>query len=302
MIRPPRLAPGARVALIAPAGPVTEERVAAAFERCAAFGLEPRLARSARLRTGYLAGPDTSRAADLRWAIEGADTDAIWALRGGYGTMRLVSSLDLAPLARRPKAFIGFSDNTTLHLAFARSGLVSFHAPHAGAAMPSMTESCFRRVLFDPLPAGVLPNGEADSPRALIGGVAEAPLIGGNLALLAACCGTRYALSARDRILVLEDVGEAAYRIDRMLTQLLLAGALDGVRGIALGHFSTPADEPLAAPLDELFIERLAPLGVPVLAGLPFGHVDEHWSLAFGVVARLDADAGTLALLEGAVA
>jgi muramoyltetrapeptide carboxypeptidase len=298
--KPPRLRAGSRVALIAPAGPVPEERITASLERCEALALEPRLGRGAHLRSGYLAGSDTARAADLRWAMEDDEIDVIWALRGGYGTMRLLPGLDLSQLQRRPKAFIGFSDNTTLHLLYAGEGLVSFHAPHAGAAMPPMTMECLRKVLFEPSPAGVLPPGAAE-PRTLIDGVAEAPLIGGNLAMLAACCGTPCALHARDRILVLEDVGEAPYRIDRMITQLLLAGCLDGVRGIALGQFTGDESGELETILDDLFVERFGPLGVPVLAGLPFGHVDENWSLPFGVQAKLDADAGTLAILEAAV-
>jgi muramoyltetrapeptide carboxypeptidase len=301
VLKPPRLRAGARIALIAPAGPVAESRLTAALQQCEQLGLEPRLGRSAHMRIGYLAGSDAARLADLQAAIASDEIDAIWALRGGYGTMRLLPSLDLGVLAERPKAFIGFSDNTALHLAYARNGLVSFHAPHAGAAMPAMTAACFQRVLFEAAPAGLLPEGTETQPRTLVSGVAEAPLIGGNLAMLAACCGTPCALRAEGRILVLEEVGEAAYRVDRMITQLLLAGALDGVQGIAIGQFTGWEPEPIEPSLDELFLERFEPLGVPVLAGLPFGHVDENWSLPFGVHARLDANNGTLTILENAV-
>jgi muramoyltetrapeptide carboxypeptidase len=301
MIRPPRLRAGSRVALVAPAGPVPEARLAGALRNCELLDLVPQFGRAAHLRIGYLAGSDAARAADLRWAIESAEIDAIWALRGGYGTMRLLPAIDLRPLRARPKAFIGFSDNTTLHLSYARAGIVSFHAPHAGSAMPPLTVECFRRVLFEAAAAGELPQSSELAPRTIVGGVAEAPLIGGNLALLAATCGTPCALQARGRILVIEEVGEAAYRIDRMITQLLLAGALEGVRGVAIGQVTGWEPDEFEPALDDLFLERLEPLGVPVLAGLPFGHVDENWSLPFGVTARLDADAGTLTLLEAAV-
>lgn len=301
MLKPPRLRSGARVALVSPAGPSTPEKIEAALARCRGFDLEPVLAPSARERLAYLAGPDEARLTDLQAALEDPSVDAVWAIRGGYGTMRLLRHLDLEPLVRRPKAFLGFSDNTALHLALARAGLVSFHGPHAGGAFPPLAEACFRAVLFEPAPAGPLPTGTEEVPRTLVGGVAEGELIGGNLALLAALCGTPWALRARGRILVLEDIGEAVYRVDRMLVQLALSGALEGVAGIAFGRFSeTPQADP-ARGLEAVLAEWAQSLGVPAVMGLPFGHVDENWTLPFGVRARLDADAATLRLLEPAV-
>ena len=302
-IRPPRLFPGARVALVAPAGPLAEERVARSLELCARLELEPRLGAAARARHGYLAGTDEARAADLVAALRDEDVDAVWALRGGYGTMRILDRCGLESAGLRPRVFLGFSDNTAVHAALGRQGLVSFHSPHPGGAFPPTTEEVFRRVLFPADAAGALPLPPgAAPPRTLVPGVAEGPLVGGNLALLAALCGTPFAPRTAGAILVIEDVGEPAYRVDRGLTQLRLAGLLEGVAGLALGRFTeSPADEPPEL-LEELLGQTARDLGVPAVVGLPVGHVDENWTLPLGVRARLAADgAGSLTLLEPAV-
>jgi muramoyltetrapeptide carboxypeptidase len=301
-LRPPRLAAGARVALISPAGPVSEERVEKAIQQCNSLGVEPVVGEAARERHGYLAGPDQARARDVARAVADPEIDAIWALRGGYGTMRLLQSLDLSPLRKQPKAFIGFSDNTALHLALARSGVVSFHGPHAGGAFPPFSEACFRAILFENEAAGELPLPPSDeAPVTLAGGVAEGELIGGNLSLLAALCGTAIAMEARDRIVVLEEVGEATYRIDRSITQLLLCGALDGAAGLALGRFTERPAATHDRQLEDVFGEVAIRLGVPAVLGFPVGHVDHNWCLPLCTQARLDADRRTLAILEPAV-
>jgi muramoyltetrapeptide carboxypeptidase len=301
-IRPPRLQAGDRVALLAPAGPVTAERLDTAIVRCRRLGLQPAPGAAVRRRSGYLAGPDASRAADFQAAVRDDDVAAIWAVRGGYGTMRLLASLDLEPLRRRPKPFIGFSDNTALHLALQRLGLVSFHGPHAGFPdFPEWTEACFRSVLMADRPAGVLPAAPSGSGAVVLrGGRARGRLLGGNLSLLAALCGTAYQPRCRGRILFIEDVAEPVYRIDRMLTQLQLAGVLDGAAGFALGLF-TRLPEGQAESLERLLRSRLSPLGVPAVLGLPFGHAGLNWTLPLGVDALLDGDAATLELLEPAV-
>jgi muramoyltetrapeptide carboxypeptidase len=301
VISPPRLGAGSRIALVAPAGPVAADRIDVALERCAYFGFEARLGRHARARRGYLAGSDAERFADLEWALTSPDIDAVWLLRGGYGTMRLLPALGRIGLGARPRAIIGFSDNTTLHMLAARAGLRSFHAPHAGSELPQITEHCFRRVLIEPEPTLELPLPTPAGTRTLVAGVAEGRLTGGNLAMLAALCGTGCSLAARGAIVMLEDVGEPAYRLDRMLTQLLLAGAFDGVAAFGLGQFTEGGGDTNDAELDALFLDRLGRLGVPVLAGLPFGHVDENWTLPFGTKARLDGETGTVTLLEPAV-
>ena len=309
MIRPPALRSGDRVALVCPAGPVDEARIETALARCRHLGLEPVPGRSIRARAGYLAGTDAERAGDLAEAMA-ADVSAIWAIRGGYGTLRTLQHVDLAPLVARPRPFIGFSDNTAIELALHRLGLVSFHGPHAGHPhFPEATEAAFRAVLQRPEPAGLLPAGvEVDSPPVtLVSGRAEGPLIGGNLALLAATCGTPYQPDTTGALLFIEDVSEPLYRIDRMLMQLRLAGLLDNVAGLVFGEFTAMADPILRSEaaadgcLEDVLHDLLAPLGVPTALGLPFGHGRENWTLPLGVRARFDADAGTLELVEPAV-
>lgn len=297
------------MALIAPAGPVNDVVIERAFRRCQELGFEPSLGEQARSRDGYLAGTDHQRATDLTRAIRG-DAAGIWALRGGYGTLRTLDAVDVTPLLDRPKAFIGFSDNTAVHLALFGQGLVSFHGPHAGFEhFPAATATAFRSVVMTPEPPGPLPLPKSARPTTVVGGTAEGPLVGGNLALLAASCGTRLQPDTRGAILFMEDVAEPPYRIDRMLTQLRLAGLLDDVAAIALGQFvdvsgtvRVEARPPRGAdpPLADVFADLLAPLGVPVALGLPFGHGSENWTLPLGVRARLDAGAGTLLLLEAA--
>lgn len=299
--RPRALVTGARVALVAPGGPVDRERIERSTDRCRSLGLEPVVSPSAGARHGYLAGTDDVRLADLQGALDDPTIDGVWALRGGYGTQRIVDRLDLSRQRAAPVPYIGFSDNTAVHLRHAALGVVSFHGPHPGAEFPTETAEAFQRVLFEPEAPGRLPTRSVDPPaRTLVTGAVEAPLVGGNLALLASGCGTRDALRARSTILFLEDVGEPPYRVDRMLLQLARSGALDGVLGLAIGRFTEAPDDGdgVEAVLAEL-AERLA---VPAVADLPFGHVEHNWTLPVGARARLDADAATLTLTEPAVA
>jgi muramoyltetrapeptide carboxypeptidase len=263
--------------------------------------VEPVVFPSASARHRFLAGSDTARLADLQEAFDDPRIDAVWALRGGYGTLRIFYRLDLSRQLRAPIPFIGFSDNTTLHALHAALGVISFHGPHPGADFPPETETAFRRVLFEAEPAGALPMRSADPiPRGLVPGRVEAPLVGGNLAIVAALCGTPQAMRTKGRILFLEDVGEAAYRVDRMLLQLERSGGLDGVAGLAFGRFTEAPDEdehPVADALAEL-AERLS---VPAVMDLPFGHVEHNWTLPVGARALLDAEGATLAITEAAV-
>lgn len=303
MIRPPALRPGTRVALVAAAGPLPEGGVDRAIARVASLGWEPVVGEFCRGRRGYLAGTDEERAADLNGALRDPSIGAIWFLRGGYGTMRILDDVDWDALARHPKALIGFSDNTAIHLAAGRAGVVSFHGPHPHAEeFPDFARDELLRVLTVAEPAGVLPFPPDGRAETLAGGVAEGPLAGGNLSLLSATLGTPFAVRAEGAILLIEEVGEHAYRLDRLLSHLKLAGVLAAAAGIAVGGITdTPAmaDGPEAM---EVIHDRLGGLGIPVAVGFPFGHIDDNWTLPLGVRARLDADAGTLALLEPAVA
>ena len=298
-LRPRALRPGARVALVAPAGPLQAGVLDKAIDRCRRLELEPVAYPAATRRRGYLAGSDEERLADLQAAFDDPVTDAVWALRGGYGTLRILDELDLARQRRDPIPFIGFSDNTNIHALHARAGVVSFHGPHPGAGFPPETEASFRAALFSGEAPGLLaPRPEDPAPHALRAGSAEGRLIGGNLAILASLCGSRDAISARGRILFLEDVGEPAYRVDRMLHQLLRAGVLDGVAGLAFGRFTgvREGSDDITAVLAECAFR----LGVPAVADLPFGHVEHNCTVPLLARARLDADAVTLTVTEPA--
>lgn len=304
MIRPPALKPGARIALVAPAGPLGDGAVDRAVERVLTWGWEPAPGEHVRKRHGYLSAPDEDRAEDLNAALADDSVDAVWCLRGGYGVMRILDAVDWGALERHPKPVIGFSDNTALHLPIQRLGIVSFHGPHpATKELTGFSADGLLRALTSTEAAGVLPFPE-DGGRAetIAGGAAEGRLVGGNLSLVAATLGTPYAIDARGAILFLEEVGEAPYRVDRLLSQLRLAGVLDGVAGIALGGFTETGDDQHSPGVLDVLRDLLGGRGVPVAHGFPFGHVDDNWTLPVGVRARLDADAGTLELLEPGVA
>ncbi|MEV7017804.1 LD-carboxypeptidase [Streptomyces sp. NPDC093991] len=301
--RPPRLAPGARVAVVAPSGPIPEERLAAGLDVLRGWGLDPVTAPHVLDRHGefgYLAGTDADRAADLQNAWCDPAVDAVICARGGYGAQRMVDALDWEAMrAAGPKAFVGFSDITTLHEAFAvRLGLVTLHGPMAAGAdfiKSARAQEHLRATLLAPETVRTIRS----DGTALVPGRARGVTLGGCLSLIAGGIGTPHTrASARGGLLCLEDVGEETYRLDRCLTQLLRAGMLDGVAGILLGSWAEcgPYDEVRA-----LLADRLGGLGVPVAEQFGFGHGDDALTLPFGVAAELDADAGTLTLDEPAL-
>ena len=292
--RPAPLAPGSRVALVSPAGPL---RGASDLERAIAnvesMGWEPIVGVNVLARRGYFAGSDEERLTDLDRALRDPGIDGIWCARGGYGSMRLLESLDYPAIARRPKPLLGFSDITALHAAIeTRSGIATFHAPTARGALSAFSRDSLQRAVVHATDScGAMP-----APRMIRGGVAEGRLAGGNLALLVALLGTPYFPVLDGAILVLEDVGEAVYRLDRMLTQLRLAGALSRVAGIVFGAFTDcpETSDDGVRRLDEVLDEAARAAGVPAVANAPFGHIDEQWTLPLGLTATLDATRGTL--------
>lgn len=314
VIRPPRMVPGCRVALVAPAGPLLErDDLTRGTELCKALGYVPVLGANAHRRYGYLAGTDEERIADLNTAFHDPAIDAIWCLRGGFGITRILDRVDFQAAAERPRVVIGYSDITALLLALYRTtGIVTFHAPMARAPLTGFSRNHFERVLGRNGSAGRL--GRLPSPSDVLvprspriiplrKGTAEGPLVGGNLSLVAALIGTRYFPDLDGAILFLEDVGEDLYRIDRMLAQLRMVGALDRLAGVILGQFTDMkrGTSDGALGFDEVVSTYLDPLGIPVACGLPFGHVDDQWTMPIGVRARLDAGSGEVELLESAV-
>jgi len=315
LVRPRRLTPGATIALVAPAGPLLErDDLTRAVALCRALDYEPRLAPAAGRRHGYLAGTDEERLGDLNAALRDPAVDAIWCIRGGFGSTRILHQVDFEALAARPRPLIGFSDITALLLgAVAGAGVVTFHGPVARASMPGFSRLHFERVLAKaeapgrlgrlPEPPGVLVP-RADRIATLRGGVAEGPLLGGNLTLLQCLIGTRFLPALDGAILFLEDVGEDLYRVDRMLAHLRMTGALDRLAGVAVGRFTELKRHMNDGALgfDEVLETYFGPLGIPVAYGFPIGHIDDQWTLPLGVRARLDADAGELDILEPGVA
>jgi muramoyltetrapeptide carboxypeptidase len=303
LLRPFRLAPGARVAVVAPSGPVPEERLQTGLDVLRGWDLEPVVAPHVLDRHqefGYLAGTDADRAADLQNAWCDPAVDAVLCARGGYGAQRMVDLLDWEAMrAAGPKVFVGFSDITALHEAFAtRLGLVTLHGPAAAGIdfiKNARAQEHLRATLFAPETVRTITSGG----MALVPGRARGVTLGGCLSLLAAELGTAHARpGARGGLLCLEDVGEQTYRLDRYLTQLLRAGWLDGVRGVLLGSWER------CAPYDglrALLADRLGGLGVPVVEEFGFGHCDGALTIPFGVAAELDTDAGTLTLDEPAL-
>jgi len=310
--KPARLRPGATIALIAPASPFSAEKLATARANFSKLGLQVKEGKNLFAQNGYLAGTDEQRLADLHRAFSDPEVEAVWCIRGGYGCTRLLPDVDFDLIRHNPKPFIGYSDVTALHLAIhARTGLVTFHGPVAASEFPENTLAHFRAALTDPaaryairIPAetDVLP-GDEFRPFVIAGGVARGRLTGGNLSLLAALTGTDFSPSFRGKIAFIEDVGEQPYRIDRMLTQLLQATDLKKAAGIALGVFSgcQPKGDGPSLTLVETLRDRLQPLGMPVIYGIPFGHVDHQATFPIGIEAELDTQAGTLTLLEAGV-
>ncbi|HET9274477.1 MAG TPA: LD-carboxypeptidase [Gemmatimonadales bacterium] len=313
-VLPPRLGPGTRVALVAPAGPLLEhDELVRATALAEALGLTPRLGAHAARRHGYLAGTDEERALDLQTALSDPEIDAVWCLRGGYGVTRILDRIDFAPLRARPKAIVGFSDITALLLAAgASAGIVTFHGPVARQPMSAFSRRGFERVLFRGEPAGPLealpPPSDVLVPTTnrivtIRGGTAEGPLAGGNLTLLHCLVGTPWFPALDGAILFLEDVSEKLYAVDRMLAHLRTIGALSRLAGVAIGRF-TDLDRNAgdgALGFDEVLTTYFGPLGIPVVAGLPIGHIEDQWTLPLGVRTRLDASRGELAILEPAV-
>ncbi|MGZ8743619.1 MAG: DUF4031 domain-containing protein [Nocardioides sp.] len=301
LIRAERLRPGSRVAVVAPAGPVPGDRLDAGVAVLRDWGLDVTVMEHARgtdPALPYLAADDAARADDLMQAWGDPGVDAIFCARGGYGAQRIVDLLDWDALAAAgPKVLVGFSDVTALHQAFgARLGLSTIHGPvvtqvgDGGQAL----QHHLRTMLFEPDQALTLTPHPCE---VLVGGQVEGVLVGGNLALLASQVGTSGATGAAGAIVVLEEIGEEPYRLDRMLTQLLRSGWFDGVRGIVVGQLTRCGPEDLVRAL---LMDRLAPLGVPLLAGAPFGHEPPNLAFPCGVPAELDAPddqaGGTLVL------
>lgn len=300
--------------VVAPAGPSEEnERTRFALDIVRSLGFRVKEGQHLFRKTQYLAGTDAERASDLMAMFTDPSVDAIFCLRGGYGASRTLPLLDYDTIRKNPKALIGYSDITSLlNTLFLKTGLIGFHGPIASQSFTDYTFEEFQKVLFAaeaPLPIGAAPPFDAGPGRVeednritvFRGGKARGRLIGGNLSLISHLIGTPYEPDFKDRILFLEDVHETPYRIDRMLTQLWLAGQLQQVSGIAFGKFTEAESQGNSFSVEEVIAQRCQSLGVPVIRGLMIGHIEDQTTVPVGAMAELDGDAGTLTLLESAV-
>ncbi len=313
LVKPRALKPGDTVGLIAPASYAFDLwSLDDAAARVEALGLKPKFGKHVRGRRGFLSGTDGERLEDLHAMFSDENVSGVFALQGGYGTPRLLDRLDYDLIRRNPKILLGYSDITGLHLAIGRrSGLVTFHGPNMIGSLPPRTVELLRKALFVPEPIGELTNPEEVDPlnvefplRTVTPGVARGRIVGGNLTLVTATMGTPYEIETRDRILFLEDTGEAPYRVDRMLVQLRLAGKLQEAAGVVFGTCTDcgpgRSSFELSLSLSEVLMEQLGTLRKPVLAGLVFGHTKEKSVIPLGVEAELDATARRVRVIEAA--
>jgi muramoyltetrapeptide carboxypeptidase len=334
MIKPMHIEPGATVGIVAPASAAKDpSMVDAAVRKLEELGFRVRVGRHVRSKRGFLVASVGKRLADLHAMFADKRVDAVMCMRGGYGAMQLLEGIDYALVRRNPKVFSGFSDVTALSLAFLRKcGMVSFNGPMAVTTFAKepprvFPVESFLRTVGIPRPAGSVWEGCADRNfRVVRHGSARGILTGGNLSLVAATVGTPYEIETRGRIVFLEEVDEKPYRVDRMLTQLMLAEKLKDAAGIVFGrnvpdaetaeleaklarkgitHVARPTPAKVTREYeqttDDVIAERLLPLGIPVMIGVPFGHVDDYCTLPLGVRAEMNTRNGELSVIEAAV-
>ena len=304
MIIPKPLFPGARVALLAPASAVPENRLQLAIDFVHSLGMEPVLNPSCYFanRDGYFAEKDAQRAKEINDAFADDSIDGIWCIRGGYGAHRLQPLLNTDVIRSNPKWFGGYSDITALHLYLNQiCGMETYHCtmPSTEYNADAFTLGWLKKALFGGL-SGVLPNPD-DQPRiTLTGGTAEGILCGGNLSLVAASLGSPWEIDTKGKILFLEDIGEKTYRIDGMLTQLRNAGKFDDCAGIILGAWTDcPPEYPeKTLELPEIFQQLIVPCGKPAIMDVACGHVLPTLALPMGRMCRLNADNQTITVAE----
>jgi len=305
VIKPHPLQAGATIGIISPASP---QRDPARLERGIAYfeskGYTVKIADNAlESTTGYLAGSDEERIADIESMFSDDSVDAIFCARGGYGTTRILTQLNYDIIKSNPKIFVGFSDTTALQSAiFAKSGLITF-----SGAMPSVdfadevdpfTEQSFFSVLTQDLSGQ---NVIADKQSVFHAGQAEGRLICGNLCLLATLCGSDFLPDMHDTLLMIEDIGEEQYRIDRYLSQLELSGHLKATNGILIGDFTPPSNPVASVPqrsYEEIFLDYAYRAGKPALGNFPYGHINRKLTLPFGIRMSMDSDKGMITFLE----
>ena len=309
MIYGKKLKFGDTIGLIAPSGAMrTEGAIERAVAETERMGFRVKLGESIGKKYGYLSGTDDVRAQDINAMFADDEVDAIFCIRGGYGAMRILDKLDFDLIRKHPKIFAGFSDITALHIALLNEcGLATFHAPMAvswsNGPLDDFSRACMYKALMHAEPMGELVAPPEYPKQTVNPGHAEGMLVGGNLMLMTSSLGTPWEIDTKGRIVFIEEIGERTYCVDRMLTQMRLAGKFDDCAGVIFGDF---ADCPIEYPefgltLEEIIRDVVAPCGKPVFTGLRCGHCTPKLTLPLGVKCRMDASECTLTVLESAV-
>lgn len=312
--KPTGLKAGDEVRLVAPAGAIFNRvRLEIAAENMIGLGLKPSMGAHVRERHGYLAGTDQQRAADVMAAFTDPSVKAIFALTGGWGAARILPYLDFDLIKANPKVVIGYSDITALLCGIhAKTGMTTFHGPNGTSRWRPAVVHMARQILFEgksPTIKNPVPDYDTLAQHSLrvqtvIPGTAEGTLVGGNLTVFTALAGSPFMPDMKGKILFLEDVGEAIYRVDRMLSTLQLSGALAQVNGIVFGGFTdvgNDGDGYGAFALMDIFEHYGKLAGVPAFYGAPFGHITSNSVMPIGTRARINANTGTIKLIEPSV-
>ena len=310
IIKPTRLHKGSTIGLVAPAStPSSEEKIEKGAAYLEQLGYRVKFGKHIRKIHGYLAGTDEERAADLNTMVRDKDVKAIFAIRGGYGTPRILRMIDYRSLRQNPKIIAGYSDITALQLAiFRKTGLVTFSGPMTGSDMwkdfDPYTEEHFWQLLTSTKKIGVLKNPIDEPLKILKTGKARGRLLGGNLSLIACLMGTPFLPNMHGSILFLEDIEEAPYRVDRMLAHLLNAGVLPELAGLVFGKFTDCNPDNPSEPhfvIDHVLDEYANTIKRPVAANFQYGHIPRKLTVPIGLQALLDTKRSWIEILEGAV-
>ena len=297
--------------MVTPGSSVSEEELNDCISKLEDLGFRTTHKDTVLSEYGYFAGPDQERADELMDMFAREDIDAIWCVRGGYGSIRILDLLDYEVIRQNPKVLIGYSDITAILTAiYQESGLVTFHGPVGTSDFNGFSKRSIRKVLMYPAEDYKYPYKREKESRenpeydryTLTGGVAEGELIGGNISVLDSVIGTRFEPDFENKLAYLEDVGEKTYRIDKMVFHLLSGTNLKQAAGIVMGVFDEcNINEEPTLSLKEALDDLLKPLGIPVSYGLSFGHIKRQFTIPTGIRAALDADKNTFRLLEPAV-
>ncbi len=316
IIKPKKIKKGDTLGLIAPGSFIKEDELNESIDNLNGLGFKVVYTKNILARYGYFAGTDEQRASDVNEMFSRKNVDGIVCARGGWGCSRILPLLDYKMIKSNPKVLIGYSDVTALlYGIFKETGLVCFHGPVGISTFNEYSVDCFKKVLMEPEQTLTLfnsddkknENDEEFIPVTIRSGKGSGKLVGGNLSIVVSLIGTRYDIDCENKIIFLEEIGEEPYRIDRMLTQMSEAGKFDKSSALMLGVFkdSKPEEEKSGIgssfSLKEVLFERLSNLKIPIVYGMSFGHINDKFTIPFGIEAEIDSLAQTLTLLEPAV-